>query len=88
MKDINEVEPHTIKAGTILHPPASQFCIRQCQAQNCVWLEDRNVNITSQFVTIFKVFEDFRFISQLKEEIDKVPPDVSNPAYCMSEVQI
>ena len=37
-------------------------------------LEDRNVNITSQFVRIFKVFEDFRFIQQLREEIGKVQP--------------
>ena len=40
------------------------------------WLEDRNVNITSQFVRIFKVFEDFRFIQQLREEMDKVRPVV------------
>jgi len=40
-------------------------------------LEDRNVNITSQFVRIFKVFEDFRFISQLREEMDKVRPAVA-----------
>ena len=39
-------------------------------------LEDRNVNITSQFVRIFKVFEDFRFISQLREEMNKVWPAV------------
>ena len=40
-------------------------------------LEDRNVNITSQFVRIFLVFEDFRFISQLREEMDKVRPAVA-----------
>ena len=40
-------------------------------------LEDRNVYITSQFVRIFKVFEDFRFISQLREEMDKVRPAVA-----------
>jgi len=40
-------------------------------------LEDRNVNITSQFVRIFKVFEDFRFISQLWEEMNKVKPALS-----------
>ena len=40
-------------------------------------LEDRNVNITSQFVRIFKVFEDFKFISQLREEMDKVRPAVA-----------
>jgi len=46
------------------------------------WLEDRNVNITSQFVRIFKVFEDFRFIQQLREEMDKVRPvmAISTPA--------
>lgn len=32
-------------------------------------LEDRNVNITSQFVRIFKVFEDFIFVEQLKKEV-------------------
>jgi len=36
------------------------------------WLEDRNINITSQFVAIFNVFEDFRFISQLRKQMDKV----------------
>jgi len=41
------------------------------------WLEDRNVNITSQFVRAFKVFEDFRFISQLKEEMEKVKVEYS-----------
>ena len=41
-----------------------------------ILLEDRNVNITSQFVRIFKVFEDFRFIQQLREEMDKVRPAV------------
>jgi len=43
-------------------------------------LEDRNVNInkacylvvTSQFVTIFKIFEDFRVISQPQEEVDNM----------------
>ena len=35
-------------------------------------LEDRNFNITSQFVRIFKVFEDFRFVSQLREEMDRI----------------
>ena len=40
-------------------------------------LEDRNVNITSPFVHVFKVFEDFRFISQLREEMDKVRPAVA-----------
>jgi len=42
-----------------------------------IWLEDRNVNITSQFVRIFKVFEDFRFIQQLREDMDKVRPAVA-----------
>ncbi len=31
--------------------------------------KNHNANITSQFVRVFKVFEDFRFISQLREEI-------------------
>lgn len=40
-------------------------------------LEDRNVNITSQFVRVFKVFEDFKFISQLREDMEKVRPEVA-----------
>jgi hypothetical protein len=36
------------------------------------WLEDHNVNITSHLAHVFKVFEDFRFISQLREEMDKL----------------
>lgn len=40
-------------------------------------LENRNTHITSQFVRIFKVFEDFRFIQQLREEMDKVRPAVA-----------
>jgi hypothetical protein len=39
-------------------------------------LEDRNVNITSQLARVFNVFEDFRFIQQLREEMDKVKPVV------------
>jgi len=35
-------------------------------------LEDRNVNITSQLDRVFNVFEDFGFIQQLREEMDKV----------------
>jgi hypothetical protein len=42
-----------------------------------IWLGDRNVNITSQFVRIFKVFEDFRFINQLKEDMEKVRPEMA-----------
>lgn len=40
-------------------------------------LEDRNVNITSQLARVFKVFEDFRFIQQLREEMDKVRPAIA-----------
>lgn len=35
-------------------------------------VDDRYADIASQFVHILKVFEDFRFINQLKEEMDKV----------------
>ncbi len=41
-------------------------------------LEDRNVNITSQLARIFIVFEDFRFISQLREEMEKIQTEVIN----------
>lgn len=37
-------------------------------------LEDRDSNITTNLARVFKVFEDFRFITQLREEMDKVRP--------------
>jgi len=40
-------------------------------------LEDRNVNITSQLDRVFNVFEDFGFIQQLREEMDKVRPAIA-----------
>lgn len=46
-------------------------------ASRLQWLEDRNVNITSQLARVFNVFEDFRFIQQLREEMDKVRPAVA-----------
>lgn len=35
-------------------------------------LENRNVNITSQFVRIFKVFEDIVFTLRLKEDLSQL----------------
>ena len=32
------------------------------------WLEERNFNITKSFSHIIKVFEDFRFVQELREE--------------------
>jgi hypothetical protein len=40
-------------------------------------LENRNVNITINLAHVFKVFEDFKFIQQLREEMDKVRPEVA-----------
>lgn len=39
--------------------------------------EDCNVIKTSQFMRIFNIFEDFRFIVQLREEIEKVRPTIA-----------
>lgn len=33
-------------------------------------LEDRNINIISQFADVSKVFEDFRFVMQIRVDID------------------
>lgn len=38
-------------------------------ASRQAWLENRNVNITSQFVRIFKVFEDVLLAQKLKEDM-------------------
>jgi len=37
-------------------------------------LEGRNLNITNYFAHIIKVFEDFRLVQDLREEIAKVKP--------------
>ena len=39
-------------------------------------LEKRDVNITTQFMRIFKIFVDFRFICQLSKDMDKMKPIV------------
>jgi len=41
-------------------------------ASRQAWLEERNLNITKSFPHIIKVFEDFRFVQELREEIAKV----------------
>jgi len=41
------------------------------------WLENRNSNITTQLACIFKTFEDFRLVQQIREEIEKVKPSLS-----------
>ncbi len=41
-------------------------------------LPKRNFNITTQLSHIFKVFEDFTFVHQLREELEKVKPIVVN----------
>jgi len=35
-------------------------------------LENRNSNITSQLACIFKTFEDFRLVQQIREDIEMV----------------
>jgi len=35
-------------------------------------LENRNSNITKQLACIFKTFEDFRLVAQIREEIAKI----------------
>ncbi len=35
-------------------------------------LENRNSNITMQLACVFKIFEDFRLVAQIREEIEKV----------------
>jgi hypothetical protein len=42
-------------------------------------LENRKVNITTNLARVFKVFEDFRFISQLREDMAKLEPAMSIP---------
>ena len=40
-------------------------------------LEDRNVNVTSQFVRIFKVFEDVVFTQNLEREMVQLRVNLS-----------
>ena len=40
------------------------------------WLENRSTNITTQLACIFKTFEDFRLVQQIREEIEKVKPSL------------
>ena len=35
-------------------------------------LEDRNSNTTSQLACVFNIFEDFRLVVQIREEIEKI----------------
>ena len=42
-----------------------------------VQLENRNSNITTQLACIFKTFEDFRLVQQIREEIEKVKPSLA-----------
>jgi len=35
-------------------------------------LEKRSINITKELAHIIKVFEDFRLVQQIREEIEKV----------------
>lgn len=42
------------------------------------WLRKRNFNITTQLSHNIKVFEDFAFVHQLREELEKVRPIVAS----------
>ena len=37
-----------------------------------VQLETRNSNITTQLACIFKTFEDFRLVQQIREEVENL----------------
>jgi hypothetical protein len=37
-----------------------------------VQLENRNSNITTQLACIFKTFEDFRLVQQIREEVENL----------------
>jgi len=41
-------------------------------ASRQAWLEGRNFNITSCFSHIIKVFEDFKFVQELREKIRQI----------------
>jgi site-specific DNA recombinase len=38
------------------------------------WLENRNTNITTELSRIIKVFEDFRLVAQIREQIENLRP--------------
>ena len=42
-----------------------------------LWLENRNVNITTQLACLIKTFEDCRLVQQIREEIEKVRPCIA-----------
>ena len=37
-----------------------------------IWLEERNCNITDELSRIADLFSDFKFVAQIKEEMEKV----------------
>jgi len=39
-------------------------------------LQDRNLTITSYLAHVFAVFEDFKLIAKIREEIKKVKPNL------------
>ena len=39
-------------------------------------LENRNTNITQELSRIFNAFSDFRLVAQIREEIEKVKPNL------------
>jgi len=39
-------------------------------------LQDRNLTITSYLAHVFAVFEDFKLIAEIREEIKKVKPNL------------
>jgi len=38
------------------------------------WLDKRSFNITKELGRIIKIFEDFKLVAQIREEIEKVRP--------------
>ena len=43
-----------------------------------IWLENRNTNITKQLSHIYEAFSNFRLVAQIREEIEKVKPNIVN----------
>jgi hypothetical protein len=39
---------------------------------NIYWLEERNINITEELSRIADLFSDFKFVNEIREELEKV----------------
>lgn len=65
----------------IKYSPALKFLNKtKTGILSAIWLRQRNLNITNQFLHIIKVFEDFKLMAQLRKEIERV----KNPALALA----